>query len=65
MKRVYFYCLVLCGILAALYIYRLYSMGIDIRQGAAFLLIAAATIALGLLIVKLLTKKTRKNMEDN
>ncbi len=65
MKKIYFICLILIGILGALYIYSLCKAGLSPRLAAVLLLAAAVTVGAGLLIVKLLTKKIRKNMEDN
>ena len=52
-------------VLALIYALHIRSMGFDIRQGALFFGVFAATVIIGFLIVKLLTKKIGKSMEDN
>lgn len=51
-------------ILAVLYIIRLRTAGLDIERSILFFIVLTVTVITGLLIVKLLTRKIRKNMED-
>ncbi len=65
MKKIYALCVFLIAVLALLYFIRLRAMGIEIRYAAEFFMILAVTAGVGLLIVKIMTKKIRKNMDDN
>ena len=65
MKKIYILCVILMIILALIYALHIRSMGFNMRQGALFFGVFAATVIIGFLIVKLLTKKIGKSMEDN
>lgn len=65
MKKIYIACAALILILAFLYGMRLMSMGFGIKHGIVFFAVFVLTAAAGIFIVKLFSRKIRKNMEDN